>query len=176
VIIATRIDCLRRQTKIGKGEKELTMKVEQVMTTNVASCRPDTNLAVVAQLMWNRDCGFVPVVDADGAVVGVVTDRDICIATATRGLPPQRIAASEAMTGHPRACLPNDSVTAALGAMKQFQVHRLPVIDETGTLKGVVSLNDLVILAQEKKEPSAADVLSAMAGICAHRSVEPVAV
>ena len=52
------------------------MLIKQVMTTNIAPCRPETNLAVVAKLMWNRDYRFVPVVDSAGKVVGVITDRD----------------------------------------------------------------------------------------------------
>ena len=73
------------------------MQVQQIMTTDVVTCRPDTNLAVVAKLMWDRDCGFVPVIDAAGRVAGVITDRDICIASATRRLLPDQITAAKAM-------------------------------------------------------------------------------
>ena len=65
------------------------MQIKHIMTTDIATCQPDTNLAVVAKLMWDRDCGIVPVIDAAGTVAGVITDRDICIASATRRALPE---------------------------------------------------------------------------------------
>ncbi len=147
------------------------MKIRNIMTTDVATCRPDTDLATAATLMWHHDCGFMPVVDAVGALAGVVTDRDICIASATRGLTPAHIAASEVMSHRVHACMADDDVSEALATMKQFQVRRLPVIDASGRLKGVVSMNDMVIASQRSKGPAAKEVLSTLSGICAHRSV-----
>ena len=69
------------------------MKVRALMTSDVETCRPDTDLAAVARAMWDRDCGFIPVIDAAGALRGVVTDRDICIASATRRLLPEYMSA-----------------------------------------------------------------------------------
>ena len=74
------------------------MKVRDIMTAAVYTCQPDTDLGTVAGIMWDHDCGFVPVVDASGAAVGLITDRDICMAAATRRLAPDRIAASQAMS------------------------------------------------------------------------------
>jgi CBS domain-containing protein len=75
-------------------KEEEHMQVKQIMTSEIATCRPDTKLAVIAKLMWDRDCGFAPVVDAAGKVAGVITDRDICIASATRRLLPEQITAA----------------------------------------------------------------------------------
>ena len=95
------------------------MKVRDIMTAAVYSCQPDTDLGTVAGIMWDHDCGFVPVVDTSGAVVGLVTDRDICMAATMRRLAPDRIAAAQAMSGSVRACLPDDSVSEALAMMKR---------------------------------------------------------
>jgi len=145
------------------------MQIKQIMTKDIATCRPDTNLAVVAKLMWDRDCGFVPVIDAAGKVAGVITDRDICIATATRRLLPDQITATQAMRRQPiHTTQPEDTAEKALSTMKQFQVRRLPVVAADGTLKGIVSMNDIVLASQQKEGPAAAEIVSALAAICAH--------
>ena len=146
------------------------MQVKQIMATDIATCGSDTNLAEVVRLMWDRDCGFVPVVDAAGKVAGVLTDRDICIASATRRLLPEQITAAQAMRSAPiQTTRPEETLEKALGTMKQFQVRRLPVVAADGTVKGVISMNDIVLASQQKEGPSAADIVSTMSGICAHR-------
>ena len=146
------------------------MQVQQIATTEIATCRPDTNLAAVAKLMWDRDCGFVPVVDAAGKVAGVITDRDICIASATRRLLPDRINAAQAMRRQPiQTTQPEETIDKALATMKQQQVRRLPVIAADGTLKGVISMNDIVLASQRKEGPAPSDIVSTLAAICAHR-------
>jgi CBS domain-containing protein len=150
------------------------MKTRDAMTTPAETCRPDTDLAAVTKMMWDRDCGFIPVVDAAGMVRGVITDRDICIATATRRLLPEHISAAQAMTGDVHACLPDDSLGDVLSAMKTFRVRRMPVLDANGRLQGVISMNDIIIAAARRREPSPAEILSALASICAHRPVEAV--
>lgn len=151
------------------------MKTSEIMIADVQTCRPDTDLAAVAKLMWDHDCGFIPVVDATGSVVGAITDRDICIATATRRQPPERLTAAEVMNGPVRACLPGDTIVNVLAEMKQFRVRRLPVIDATGRLKGVISMNDIVLAAERSKGPALKGIVSALAAICEHRAVAPAA-
>jgi CBS domain-containing protein len=122
--------------------------------------------------MWDHDCGFVPVVDASGAVAGVITDRDICIATATRRLLPEHISAAQAMASPIRACLADDNVSEVLATMKQARIRRVPVLDANGRLQGVISLNDLVLASDATRAPQASEIVSTMAAICAHRQVE----
>ena len=152
------------------------MKVQTVMTPDPTTCSPDMNLAGVAHLMWDHDCGFVPVVNAAGIVIGVITDRDICMATTTRRMLPEQIFAGQAMSSPVHACSPGETISSALRTMKELRVRRLPVIDETGMLRGVVSMNDMVLAAEDKKRPPAKDIVSTMAAICAHRSAARVAV
>lgn len=149
------------------------MQIKQVMTSDVATCQPDANLAVVAKLMWDRDCGFVPVIDATEKLVGVITDRDICIASATRRKAPEQITAARAMRGQPiHTCAPDDTIETALATMKEFKVRRLPVVAADGALTGIVSMNDVVLASRQKEGPAAAEIVSTLAAICAHRPAE----
>jgi CBS domain-containing protein len=130
-------------------------------------------LAAAAKLMWDGDCGFLPVVDAAGTVAGVLTDRDICMATATRRLLPEHISAAQVMTSPVHACLEDDTLGDVLEVMKKSQVRRLPVIDANGRLRGVISMNDIVLA---RPAVPAKDIVSALAGICAHRHLEAAGV
>ena len=149
------------------------MKVRDLMTSDLEACRPDTDLATVARMMWDRDCGFVPVVDATRALRGVLTDRDICVASATRRLLPEYMSASHVMTHPVHACLADDEISAALEAMKRFKVRRLPVIDANGLVKGVISMNDIVLATERGSGTDPKEIVSTLAAICAHRSVTP---
>jgi CBS domain-containing protein len=144
------------------------MKVEQVMTPSPATCGPADNLAQVVEHMWDADCGIVPVVDDGGHVMGVITDRDICIAVGTRDLAPAEIRASDMVRGHVISCRPEDDVQTALKLMKQHRVRRLPVTTEEGVLHGIVSLNDITLAAGDKGAATASDVLATMKAVCTH--------
>jgi len=121
------------------------MKVRDLQTSDVQAVSPDTNLAAAAQIMWECDCGAVPVVDDNRAVVGMITDRDIAIATTTRSAAPADIAVRHVMaTGELYSCRPDDDVRTALRTMGEYRVRRLPVTDRQNRLVGIISLNDLV--------------------------------
>jgi CBS domain-containing protein len=149
------------------------MKVQDVMTTTVRSCPPTANLAEVVAIMWEADCGIVPVVNERAEVVGVVTDRDIAIALGTRGTPAAQVRASEAMSAPVVCCAPEDAVTGALAQMQKHRVHRLPVTGIGGVLLGMLSLNDVVrhAPAAAAKDP----VIAALRGICAQHRPAPIA-
>ena len=146
-------------------------KVKDIMTPSVRTCQPDTDLAKVASLMWDHDFGFVPVVNAAGRVAGVITDRDICIAAATRGLSPDRISAAQTMSAVVYACMPDDPILSALAVMKNHQVRRLPVIDDTGSLKGVVSMSDIARVTVRHRAIPAKEVVSALAAVSESRRI-----
>jgi CBS domain-containing protein len=116
--------------------------------------------------MWEGDCGALPVVNDEGRVTGMITDRDICIAVATRGGSADRIAVRDVAQEHAHTCLAEDEVTAALQTMKAHKVRRLPVVDAEGHVRGILSLNDIVTRAGAA---SPKDVVSTLAGICEHR-------
>jgi CBS domain-containing protein len=146
------------------------MKVRDLMTSDVKTCRPETNLAEAVKDMWEGDCGALPVVNDEGRVTGVITDRDICIAVATRGRSADRIAVREVAKGHAHTCLPDDDATVALQTMKTHKIRRLPVVDADGHVRGMLSLNDVVTHAGSA---TPTEVVSTLASICEHR--RPVA-
>lgn len=122
--------------------------IKQHMTRSVFSCHPHTPLSEVADIMWDKDCGFLPVTDpASEEVLGVITDRDTCMGAYTQGRPLHEIRTSEVMTGRTVACRETDDVKTAHQLMRRYQVRRLPVTDAGRRLVGVISLSDLAIQA-----------------------------
>jgi CBS-domain-containing membrane protein len=119
------------------------MRIEQIMTKDVDSCGPDDHLDRAAQIMWERDCGVVPVTTPERRVVGVVTDRDACMASYTRGQRLDQIRIGDVMSTQICACRPEDDPGRAEELMKRAQIHRLPVVDAANQLLGMVSLADL---------------------------------
>ncbi len=121
-------------------------RVEQLMSRVVATCRPDDRLNAAARIMWERDCGVVPVTMPDGdaeRVVGMLTDRDVCMAAYTQGRPLEELVVSSAMSRTVHACAPGDSLPAALERMAAARVRRLPVVDGAGRLVGLLSFADV---------------------------------
>lgn len=146
------------------------MQAKDLMSKQPRAVRNTERLDAAARVMWENDCGFCPVVDAEGVVVGVLTDRDLCMAVYTQGRPLAELPAVAAMARHVRACRAEDPLAAVLQAMEQIQVHRLPVVDARGHLVGVIGTNDLLRAAVAR--PLAVDpgaVLRAMAAIGAPR-------
>lgn len=120
------------------------MKVSDLMTRDVASIQSDATAFDAARVMWEHDCGFIPVVTPlGGKVLGVVTDRDVCMASFTQGLPPPAIPIERVMSRSVIQCSPEDDLAAVHAKLRNHQLHRLPVVDATGQLVGVISLNDL---------------------------------
>ena len=156
------------------------MKVKEVMTTSVVACAPDTSLEMAALLMWDNDCGTLPVV-ADGRhVIGMITDRDICMATALDHRATIYISVGELVRRKVFTCAPEDDVRDALRTMQRERVRRLPVVTPEGTLSGIISMDDVVLKAQEAADGKApelsyADVVNAFKGICAHHAHAPTA-
>ena len=118
------------------------------MTKTVASCRPDANLAEVSALMWEHDCGQIPVVDEQGKVTNVITDRDICIALGTRNQPACEIRVSDVHRRAAVVCKSDDNLRSALKTMAAERVRRLPVVDAEGVLVGILSLDDVTLQAR----------------------------
>jgi CBS domain-containing protein len=149
------------------------MKIKEVMTKQPKTASRDTTLAAAAHLLWGADCGILPVIDG-GKLVGVVTDRDMYVALATRNKPASQITVGEVSTGRVWTCGPDDDVHAALDTMASQRVRRLPVTQD-GALVGVVSMNDLVLVAGADKEVRNDEVVATLKAICAHRAAPAVA-
>lgn len=137
------------------------MLVEQLMNRPAITCRPYDSCHVAAGLMWESDVGVVPVVGDDGALCGMITDRDICMAAYLRGLPLSEMQVCDVMARDVFTCRPGDPLGVAERTMSQCQVRRLPVIDGEGRVVGVLSLNDLAREAEQeggRRRPDVSDV------------------
>ena len=119
------------------------MRVEEIMKRPVVTCRVDDTLNTAARLMWENDCGAVPVLGEDGAVVGMITDRDICMAAYTQGTALGAIPVCVAMSREVFSCHPDDPTIEVERLMQEKQVRRMPVVDPQGRPIGILSLNDL---------------------------------
>ena len=146
------------------------MKVKDVMVGTPVSCSEQTNLGAAVEMLWNRNCGILPVTTSDGKVHGVVTDRDICIALGTLNRLPGDLNVGQIMTGKLFSCSPEDDIRTALGTMRTEKVRRLPVINRDGVLQGVLSMDDVVYHVGDTKktaELSYEDVVRTFKGIYA---------
>lgn len=157
----------------------IVLQIKEIMTRNVATCRPDDHLDKPAMSMWDYDCGAIPVVKEDGQVVGMLTDRDVCMVAFSQAKPIHEIKVEEAMTWEVYSCLPDDSISEAEDIMRARQIRRLPVIDLQGKLAGVISLNDLAREAvreqsRRTRETTPEQVGLTLAAICQARSSRQV--
>jgi CBS domain-containing protein len=148
------------------------MKVRDIMTTDLRVCTPDTTLAEAADLMWQGDCGFLPVVD-EGELVGVVTDRDMYVALGTQNARAADLRVGAVATTDLTTCTPEDDVLAALSAMSGARVRRLPVVGFGTSLLGVLSLNDILLAAGEGSSVQPRDVIETLQAICGHHHPAP---
>jgi CBS domain-containing protein len=119
------------------------MKVKQVMVEEIKCCGPHDTLNRAAQIMWEHDCGCVPVVSDESGVVGILTDRDICMAAYTQGAILSSIPVSSIMSRELFACRPTDDILIAHRIMREHRVRRLLVTDAEAKLAGLVSLTDI---------------------------------
>ena len=152
------------------------MKVKELMTTDVKRCSLETNLAAAARIMWEGDCGAVPVTDERDHVVGIITDRDICIAAATRPRPEGEIPVKDVISGALYTCAPGDDVRAVLDTMKARKIRRLPVVEQGGRLVGIVSIHDIAEQSRSRSADVSPDsVLDAFIAITAPAQVSVTA-
>ncbi|MGY6275465.1 CBS domain-containing protein [Methylomonas sp. MgM2] len=127
------------------------------MSKQTHCCQPGQSLEQTAQMMWDQDCGCLPVCGGDGAhkIVGMITDRDIAMCALFEGKPLRDICVSQAMAREVLTCNPNDSLAEAEKKMRDAKIRRLPVVDENECVVGMISLADL---AQEAARESMASV------------------
>jgi CBS domain-containing protein len=127
------------------------MKVRDIMTQTAVCCRPETNIGAAVELLWAHNYGMLPVVDSNNKLIGIVTDRDIAVALGTRNRLPGNLTVGEVTTAPVFTCQPDDEIHEALGTMADHQVRRLPVVDGNGAPQGVLSVDDILIHADQNK-------------------------
>ena len=148
------------------------MKVKDIMTPAPHVCTPDTNLAAAAVLMLDGDCGILPVVD-DGRIVGVVTDRDMYIALATRNERASHVTVRDVIQAPAMTCGPEDDIHTALATMKQRRIRRLPVEGFGGTVLGIISMNDILLATGPNGSIGEDEVVDTLQTISAHHHPMP---
>ena len=114
------------------------------MTPSAVCCGPETNIGAAVELLWSHNCGMLPVVGPEPRLIGIVTDRDICIAMGTRNRLPGEITVGEIATQPVFTCKPDDEIHEALGTMAEKQVRRLPVVNDEGVPQGILSMDDII--------------------------------
>jgi CBS domain-containing protein len=130
------------------------MHVSDLIHRDVVTCSDRDTLERAAQLMWEFDIGCLPVVGGDHRLVGIITDRDVCMAAFLQGAPLRSICVSSIMSRDLVTCRETDDVKHVEQAMSKRQVRRVPVIDQDGQPIGMVSLNDIARAAYGGKLPS----------------------
>ncbi len=150
------------------------MQIAQLMTKDVKTCRQTDMLDRAARLMWDHDIGFLPVLDDFGMLVGVVTDRDACMAAFMQRQPLHALPVSVAMSKHVVTCRSDDTTTRAAELMAKHKIRRLPVVDDDDHPVGVVSINDLALAASRREQIPEREITRTLGAISEHRP--PVAV
>lgn len=148
------------------------MKVKEVMTPDARAIWLTESLADAAKEMWENDCGALPIIKDRRKVVGMITDRDICMATAMRDRNPSHISVEEVMNQTVYTTELEADVEHALETMREHKVRRLPVLNAEGELEGILSMNDIVLRAKihngEEPPIGYADVVKTYQAICEH--------
>ena len=146
------------------------MNIKDAMISKVVTCAPDSRLDAVAMMMWNNDCGSIPVLDEMGTPVGMVTDRDIAMGAALQHKALWDISAGEITGGREvRTCRADADVATALEMMQSHHVRRLPVVNGKGGLVGIVSIDDIVALAcKGGPDLSFDDAMATLKAVCKH--------
>src|SRR5438067_7226624 len=134
------------------------MKVSQLMTKNVSVADLETTLEEIATMMRDEDAGAIPVLD-DDKLIGIITDRDIVLRCIAEGRDPVGTTSEDILSADLTTIRPNDDVDMASHMMAQRQVRRLPVVDESGKLLGMLSLGDIAV-----KEDGEAEGTEALEG------------
>ena len=150
------------------------MKAKDLMTPQPRTCSPDTNLAAAAAIMLDADCGMLPVVD-QGRLVGVVTDRDLYIALATRNRRAADLTVGDVAQSPVYTCTPEDEADAVLATMRTHRVRRVPVEGFGGTVLGVISIDDVALAAGADRAVADRDVVATLQAIRSQHQQAPLA-
>lgn len=145
------------------------MTIQEIMSAPVKTCSPETSIAQAARLMRDAGYGVVPVTDSDGRIMGIITDRDICLAIANSNRSPRAIAVREVMTTRITFVRPADDPRIALSTMKHARVRRAPVVDASQRIVGLVSVDDFAVRGIEEGAIDAADLVDALHALSERR-------
>lgn len=145
------------------------MHVSEIMHSPAECCCPETNLDTVAKLMWDHDCGAIPVVDDSNKPIGILTDRDIAMGSTLNHKPLWEIRSKEITNNRPLyTCNYNDDIRLALETMEREKVRRLPVVNNDGELQGILSVDDIVFFAKQGSDLEYDDTIGTLKAVIKH--------
>ena len=131
------------------------MKCSQLMTPRPSTCTPQATVQAAALIMSEEDVGIVPVVDADThRLVGVVTDRDLCLDVVAAGKHPELVRLVAILHEDPITCHLEDQIEVCLRRMKEHQIRRIPIVDDLGVCVGIIAQKDLALQLSEAEQLS----------------------
>src|SRR5262245_7036704 len=129
------------------------MTAEEIMTPSPTCCVPAQTAVDAAELMLRDDVGLLPIVEGNSSkLIGVITDRDIALKVVAAGRDPRATVVTEVMTGDPACCRPDDTIEAVVELMSKRQVRRIPIVDSTGAIVGIVAQADIATRLADVKE------------------------
>ncbi|WP_171446636.1 CBS domain-containing protein [Corallococcus carmarthensis] len=151
------LDPRLRESRDASGTSRRRWKREpltarDIMTRQVRTARRDSSLREVAQLMRDEDCGVVPIVDAEGRLLGLVTDRDLALRAFTGQRAVDGLRAADVMTEDLEAVLPEEDLHGVIELMGRRQVRRIPVVEPDDRLVGIIALGDIASRADQDEE------------------------
>ncbi|HAW94244.1 MULTISPECIES: CBS domain-containing protein [unclassified Arsukibacterium] len=149
------------------------MKITSCMNPDIRSIQANQTLQQAAQIMWEADCGSLPVLNDDKQTIGMITDRDIAMAGFIQGLPLSDIPVKDVMSKTLISIGPEQDLTEAEQLMQANQLRRLPVLNSKKQLVGILSLNDIAAAYKRDsgKQVNANEVADTLASICTHRTL-----
>ena len=136
------------------------MTIQEIMTKTPKTCRPDDTLSEAVQLMRCNECGCLAVTASDGSgqLVGMITDRDICLAAEHQGKALKDVRVGDAMTEEVCTCSQDDTFVQVQATMWAARVRRLPVVNGSKQVVGVLSLSDLAREAMRDRTPEQREI------------------
>src|SRR5688572_10727917 len=151
------------------------MLVSELMSREPKSCGPNDPLSTAARIMWELDCGAVPVVDREGRPIGIITDRDIAMAAYIQGRAIAHLRIADSMAREVFTCRGEDTVEAVARVMAEGQIHRVPVVDGDEKLVGIVALADVArVVARKAGDVAPEELARVVASIRRARRLAPI--
>jgi CBS domain-containing protein len=131
------------------------MKCRELMTPHPSTCTPQATVQAAALIMSEEDVGIVPIVDPEtNRLVGVVTDRDLCLDVVAAGKHPETLRVDSIVHGPPVTCHADDDIALCFRRMEQAQVRRIPIVDDGGLCVGIIAQRDIVLQVAEPERVS----------------------
>jgi CBS domain-containing protein len=141
-----------RESFTNQGAQRSHLKCRDIMTRNVTTCNKNTNIEKIAQLMRFEDIGAIPVLDEEGKLEGIVTDRDIVVEGLTKDKTDAELTAEDCMSTDLFTARQNDRLVDVIREMGDHQIRRVPVVDSRNRLVGIISMADVATQTNKDRE------------------------